>query len=336
MAVSRIDEAGLNVTQYGNRNLIINGAMQHSQRNSGSVANGTQVSSIGYLALDRWGYWAQAGSKFTQEKSTDAPSGFDSSLKITSTSTVAVGSSEYYTVSQRIEGYNAASLDLGSSTAKTFTVSFWVKSSLTGDFAFYAHNNGYSRCFVSPYTINAANTWEYKTITIDGPTTGTWLTGTSNAIEIGFTMGSGSSWETSTTDEWLNASFKLGTASTVDIISTNGATWFVTGVQLEVGDTATGFEHRSYGDELLRCQRYYYSNTSTSQFYSTQYVSSHKFVQWPHPVQMRATPTATVTYSSGSFTEYQTDDQHFKAYVSSSYTDGTSYYTTSYKMDAEL
>jgi len=110
----------------------------------------------------------------------------------------------------------------------------------------------------------------------------------------------------------------------------------VSEVKLEVGDTATPFEHRSYGDELAKCQRYYYQSTSAHIFYACQYVASHKFVQWPHPVQMRVAPSSVVTYSSGSFSPHLVDNQHFKAYVSSSYSDTASYYTTSYKLDAEI
>jgi hypothetical protein len=257
MALSKVDPNFLNVSQVGGRrNLIINGAMQVAQRGT-SAANGAATSSVGYLSLDRMGYWGQNSSTFTMSQETDAPAGFTNSLKVNIDATRS-GTGIYYAVSQRIEANACSQLDLGKSTAKTFTTSFWVKSSETGDFNIFFFNSGYGTCYTTTYTINAANTWEYKTVTIPGPTIGTWATGTGYGLEVGFKLGHGTNWQATNTDVWqLAENFRIGSAGTVNLTDTLNATWQITGLQLEVGDTATSFEHRSYGEELSLCQRYY-------------------------------------------------------------------------------
>jgi hypothetical protein len=319
-----------------NRNMVANGAMTVAQR--GTSATGIS-STNGYFTVDRLRVVAGAGTwTMTQESHSDGPDGHRFSAKMAVTSTAAIGSG---TASVRFDYFSEAQdcvhLNYGQSDAKTVTLSFWVKGSTTGTYAIALYGNDAARVIGSTYTVDVVDTWEYKTVTFEGDVSGSINADNGKGIEISWFLSAGSGLTSTDNTSWAaysttNYAFGHG----VDLANTASGYLQITGVQLECSDTATPFEHRSYGDELARCQRYYYSNTSTSQFYATQYVDTYKFVQWGHPVRMRATPTPTVTYFTGSFSPYQIDDQHFKAYVASSYTDGTTYYTTSYAMDAEL
>lgn len=298
MALSKVNPNFLNVSQVGGRrNLISNGAMQVAQRGT-SGSNGAATSSLGYLSLDRMGYWGQSGSTFTMSQETDAPSGFTNSLKVNIDATRS-GAGIYYAVAQRIEANACSQLDLGESTAKTFTTSFWVKSSVTGDFNIFFFNSGYGTCYTTTYTINAANTWEYKTVTIPGPTVGTWATGTGYGLEVGFKLGHGTNWQATNPDQWQTAeNFRIGSAGTVNLTDTLNATWQITGIQLEVGDTATPFEHRSYGEELRECYRYYWE-LSAARYSVNSFLPFNIWMESTgaakgsvmFPVDMRDTPT---------------------------------------------
>jgi hypothetical protein len=244
------------------KNRIINGAMVLAQRNTSSVSNSQANSTLAYDTIDRWGYWAQDSNKFTTQQSSVAPAGFNNSALITSSTALSIGTGTYYSFSQRIEGFNFADLGFGTANAKTFTVSFWVRSSITGTFPFYCFNSGYSRSYTSTFTINAVNTWEYKTITIAGDTTGTWLTTNGIGIEVGITLAAGSSWFNSSANTWTGVSYGLGLTGATNFLATNGATMNITGFQLEVGSSATSFEYRPYGTELQLCQRYYQTTGS--------------------------------------------------------------------------
>ena len=289
MAVSRIDEAGLNVTQYGNRNLIINGAMQVAQRGTSLSLNGTE-----YL-LDRFRTYRSHTATATASQSSDAPTGFTKSWLVTIGTGAAASAANELQLSQQIEGYNIIPLGLGASGAKDFTVSFWVKSSLTGDFSIAFQSQAAADHYITTYNISAANTWEYKTITISGPTSGTFNTTNSTGLAVVFDLGSGSNLE-ATSDVWSTGN-KYRKSGTVAVAATSSATWQITGVQLEVGDTATGFEHRSYGDELARCQRYYWylgkaaNKVLIGGYQGTASDDYSGFI--PYPVEMRASPTFT-------------------------------------------
>ena len=238
----------------GARNKIINGAMEIDQRNNG--ASVTQNGS-GLFAVDRFKLNGHSSDGvFTGQRSGVVPVGFTSSLLITiTTADASIGASQEYFVNQHIEGSNITDLNWSSSNAKTVTLSFWVRSSVTGNFGGAFKNNGATRCYPYSYTINSANTWEYKTITIPGDTTGTWATDTSSGIEVYFSLGVGSS-RKGTANTWAASNLSAPTSS-VDLISTLNATLYITGVQLEVGTVATPFERRSYGQELALCQRYF-------------------------------------------------------------------------------
>ena len=235
-----------------NRNLIINGAILLDQRNGGSATTPTADQTV---TLDRFKARLNNASKYSVQQVTDAPSGFLKSLKVTSASATTVGTNDFYQIATPLEGYTTNVLAQGSSTAKQYTISFYVKSSLTGTFGGAYSNETGDRFYAWTYTIDVANTWERKSITITGATDGTWESTNGAGLHIYWTLGAGSGVQTSA-GVW-GTSFKRGATGTTDVVATNGATWQITGVQLEVGDTATPFEHRSYGDELAKCQRYF-------------------------------------------------------------------------------
>jgi hypothetical protein len=241
----------------GFKNRIINGNMVIAQRSTGPVTNQAAVSTLIYDCIDRWGYWAQTSGVFSTQQSSTAPAGFSNSALITSLAATSIAAGSYYTYSQRIEGYNFADLNYGTANAKTSTVSFWIRSSLTGTFACYLFNNGYSRSFTSTFTISAANTWQQVSFVVAGDTTGTWLGTNNNCIEFGICLGAGSNWQNSTLNAWTATTFGVGASGAVNLVATNGATMYLTGIQLEVGTTATNFDVRSIGTELGLCQRYY-------------------------------------------------------------------------------
>tara|TARA_B110000483_G_scaffold210365_1_gene257372 strand:+ start:260 stop:1255 length:996 start_codon:yes stop_codon:yes gene_type:complete len=331
MAISTIDNNGANLGQLGNRSLIINGAMVFDQRNGASA-----ISSLGQYTtytLDRWQYYSDQAGKFSfqqNQSSVTPPVGFTKYLGLTSLSAYSPGTNETVSISQHVEGFNSAQLNWGTSNAKTVSLSFWVRSSLTGTFSGVLAGG---QNYIYTYDISSANTWEYKTITINGSTTGTWNTGNTSGIRVLFTLGYGSG-QVGTANAWQSADF--ATAGAVQVVGTSGATFQITGVQLEVGDTATPFEHRSYGEELAKCQRYYWQSTTAAGYYAFQYASTHKIMPIQHPVEMRATPTATIVYASSSMTPFQADTLQFKAYLSSAYTDTSAYHMSSAKFDAEL
>ena len=241
------------------RNLIINGDMAIDQRNAGASATTT---SSAYM-VDRFQLYASTVSNAqTYQQVTDAPAGFNKSLKITNSSTAqAAGSAALYTPRQRIEGYNTAHLNWGTSDAKTVTVSFWVKASVTGTYPFAINNGSFDRSFVSNYTISSANTWEYKTVIVAGDTSGTWNVDNTSGMVVMFSLDTNSSYETSTVDAWHTGSFRA-ISSNVHFLANASATWQITGVQIEANTTATPFEHLQYGQQLALCQRYLQSSWS--------------------------------------------------------------------------
>ena len=287
---------------YVLKNRIINGAMQIDQRNAG--ASVTIGASTATYTLDRWRAYATQASKMSFQQSTDAPTEFVNSLKVTSLSAYSVLSSDLFNVTQPIEGYNIADFGWGTANAKTVTLSFWVKSSLTGTFsgAFNGQNN---RCYAFTYTISSANTWEQKTVTIAGDTSGTWGTGNSYGIYLTWSLGAGSAYLISA-NSWQAADI-IGATGSNSVVGTSGATFYITGVQLEQNTSATPFERRLYGQELANCQRYYFKVAPGSGGYLTETAfaisttgayGANKF-----PVTMRAAPTSL--QQSGTAGDYR-------------------------------
>jgi hypothetical protein len=281
------------------RNRIINGAMVINQRGfSGSNSNNTYT-------LDRWVMGTDLDGKFTLSQSSTAPAGFNNSLLVTSSSAYSVPSGGFYRVSQYIEGYNIADLGWGTANAKTVTLSFWVRSSLTGTFGGALYNSGGSRSYPFTYTISSADTWEQKSIKIPGDTSGTWLTTNGFGVAVNFSMGMGSNY-LGPAGSWASALYVSATGST-NIVSTNGATWYVTGVQLEAGSTASSFEYRNYGQELALCQRYYYLAASAPSYIAAGGYFTAGFVIGilNFPTTMRATPTLSATSGTNYYTVYR-------------------------------
>jgi hypothetical protein len=291
MAVSTIDPNGLNIGQIGGtRNKVINGAMVIDQRNAGAAVTPTD----GQYTLDRWRAGASAASKFSVQQSSAAPAGFGFSMLCTSLSAYSVTTNDNFEMMQFIEGFNAADLSWGTASARPASLSFWVRSSLTGTFGGALNNSAFNRSYPFTYTISAANTWEYKTVTIDGDTSGTWI-GATNGIGavVGFCLGAGSG-RSGTAGAWASSEFYSATGA-VSLVATNGATWQITGVQLEAGTVATPFEHRSFGQELALCERYYHANGTGSYVAQNTAYNTYMF-----PQKMRTTPTLTLTPSAGS------------------------------------
>ena len=240
------------VSNMAGRNRIINGDMRIDQRNAGASAS---FGSYGYV-LDRWNQAKNSGSAGTIQQSSTAPVGFKNSMLVTNNATgVTPAAGDSNRIQTRIEGNNIADLEFGTSDAKTITLSFWVRSSLTGTYGVGFSNSAFDRSYVATYTISSANTWEQKTITLTGDTTGTWLDNTGSGIAITFDLGSGTD-NNGTANAW-QAGTKYRTSGCVNWVGTSGATFYITGVQLEEGSVATPFEHRQYGQELALCQRYY-------------------------------------------------------------------------------
>ncbi len=236
------------------RNRIINGNMLIDQRNAGAAV-GTSIN--GYT-LDRWIIGQSTSGKLNggqNYNSVTPPAGFTNYLGVQSQSAYSVGASDTYRFIQKIEGYNVADLAWGTADAKSVTLSFWVRSSLTGTFGGGIANSAFNRTYVFTYTINAANTWEYKTVTIAGDTTGTWLTTNGVGFDCNFSLGAGSTYS-GTAGVWSSSGYLSATGAT-SVVGTNGATFYVTGVQLEVGTKATPYEMQIYSDQLTQCQRYF-------------------------------------------------------------------------------
>jgi hypothetical protein len=259
---STVQINGANVSGFtGFKNRIINPGMVIDQRNAGASVNASSTGNFTYT-VDRWAYHVSQASKMTLQQSSVAPAGFKNSLAVTSSATTSLGAVDYYGVIQVIEGNNIADFGWGAAGAATITLSFWVRSSLTGAFGGSLQNSAQSRCYPFSYTINAANTWEQKTVTIAGDTTGTWNTNNAGGINVFFGLGVGSTYGSGTANAWVGAINVVPTGST-SLVGTSGATFYITGVQLERGSNATSFEFRDYGRELIMCQRYYEKSYNT-------------------------------------------------------------------------
>ena len=282
---------------YTFKNRLINGAMVIDQRNNGSSVTITNTAAVTYV-VDRWAAYGSQASKISAQRnagSVTPPTGFINYFGITSLAATSVGASDYFLVTQRIEGFNVTDFAWGTVNATPITISFWVRSSITGTHSGSLQNQTNNRCYVYTYTISAANTWEYKTVTIAGDTTGTWTTDNANGIGLNFNLGSGSSLST-TAGSWVAGAF-VGATGAVSVVGTNGATFYITGVQLEKGVTATSFDYRPYTTELQLCQRYTWkwSPGGAYNMIGTGYASATTsvFVPIRFPVTMRSSPTFT-------------------------------------------
>jgi len=243
------------VVPTGMRNLIINGNMQIDQRNAGTAIN--PIASA--YTVDRWSYYGAVASKFSFQQnqgSVTPPIGFVNYAGFTSLSAYSVAATDQFLFEQKIEGYNISQLAWGTANAKPIVVSFWVRSSLTGTFGGAVRNSASNRSYPFSYSISAANTWEYKTIKINGDTTGTWLTTNGIGLSLTFSLGTGTTYS-GTSGAWSATSFLTSVTGAVNVAGTNGATWQITGVQVEQSTQVTPFELKSYANNLRDCQRYF-------------------------------------------------------------------------------
>jgi len=315
---------GAAASPFGLKNRIINGDMVIDQRNNGASVG---LSGSSRYAVDRFiAFYTSPGGAATAQQSSTAPAGFNRSLVYTVTTGASITTGDYNCIQQNIEGLNVSDLGWGTANAQTVTLSFWVRSSLTGTFSGSLVNSAQNRSYVFTYTINAANTWEKETITIPGDTTGTWLTTNGTGISIYWNMGFQSGSLTSTTNTWLAGAF-TGVTSGVTPSTTTGATFFLTGVQLERNTTATPFEWIPYTTELQLCQRYYWKFTGPSfagvcAGYSNSTTGGNFIITYP--VTMRAAPT----FSTGGLSINNTAGNYAVTSVASGYAGPNTAFTT--------
>jgi hypothetical protein len=285
-------------TQPTFRNRIINGDMRIDQRNAG--ASVTQSTSVAYT-VDRWSCYGSVASKFTvQQQTSVVPTGYTYAIKATSSSAYTVGASEFFFIQQVIEGYNIADLAFGTANAKTVTLSFQVYSSLTGTFGGTLSNDATNRVYPFTYSIPTANTWTTISVTVAGDTSGTWQATTSGGLVVNFNMGAGAT-VSGTASAWSGSTLRAPTGAT-SVVGTSGATFYITGVQLEVGTEATPFEHRPYDMELARCQRYYQVIEAGVNAYSSTGITG-----FPFTTSMRTAPTMTFSYAGTANRVYRID-----------------------------
>lgn len=291
---------------FGFKNRFINGAMVIDQRNAG--ASITQTTSR-TLPVDRWQIYGSIASKFTAQQNAGAvtpPAGFNNYLGITSSSAYSISATDIFYTTQWIEGFNFSDMSWGTANAQTVTLSFWVRSSLTGTFGGTLVNSAENRSYPFTYSIAVANTWEQKSITIAGDTSGTWIGATNGVgLKLFFGLGVGSTYS-GTAGAWAGALYLSATGAT-SVVGTNAATFYITGVQLEKGSIATSFDYRPYGTELFLCQRYYetlgINNAAARSFFVDIYANTTSIpslsMLWSFSVSKRTAPTVATI---GTFT----------------------------------
>jgi hypothetical protein len=285
-------------SSMGFKNRLINGAMVIDQRNAGAAVTVNSISVSPYITDRFFCNGVTSDGVFTAQQTTTAPAGFTNSLKFTvTTADASIGATQRYEFAQVIEGFNFADFNFGSANAKTFTLSFWIRASVTGTYGGAFVNEAANRSYVFSYTITAADTWEYKTITVTGDTTGTW-TGATNGygLRVYWSLGEGSTYQT-TAGSWTSGFYIAPTGQT-NLIATLNATMYITGVQLEKGSTATSFDYRPYGTELALCQRYY--QTGNISCYKPSSGGSTALISTQFVVSTRATPTITTLSTSAT------------------------------------
>jgi hypothetical protein len=319
------------------RNRIINGAMVIDQRNAGASVTGN----AGVFVVDRWQSNTSQSSKMTMQQNANSitpPTGFSNYVGITSSSAYSLTSTDYFLFEQRIEGYNVSDFGWGTASASPITISFWVRSSLTGLFGGALQDGSPARNFPFSFTINSANTWEYKTVAVSGDTSVTGLNSTNGVgLYVRFSMGTGSSY-LQTAGSWTSSSC-LGATGQTNLVATNGATFYITGVQLEVGSVATPFERRQFGQELNLCERYYQFAEAVNEGYIGGANNTADGVTFRQT--MRATPTISFTNlqnggtSNGSYSAANTQPYGVGVYCGSTGA-GTFFWYVKITASAEL
>ena len=336
------NDGSLQPSAASGKNLIINGNMMIDQRNAGVSVT---ITSNGQYTLDRFQAQMSQASKYSVEQVGSSPAGIYYNLKVTSASAYTVLAADFFALEQRVEGFNGLNLDWGTSDAQTVTLSFWVKSSLTGTFTASLRNGATNRSFPFTYTIDSANTWEKKTITVAGDTTGTWAVTNTTWMRVNWSLGTGTNY-TSGTDSGSSGAWQAGNYSgvngAVNVVSTSGATFNITGVQLEADTKATPFENLQYEQQLALCQRYFqtFSHAWVGVSGGAGYFQA---TQGTFNTAMRTTPTATRTggtsttrYPSSNWAVYTQTAQRMVGRMSPTSGGGNEGWTASGILEAEL
>ena len=341
--LAKMGEVLTNSQIGGRRNIIINGAMQVAQR-------GTSFTSVAGSAyhLDRYRTgMGDTSARFTVTQATAGLNGFGNSLKYdctTAESSLSNADARLF-VTQRIEGQNLQQLKKGTSDAEKFTVSFYVKSTKTGTYILNIVDIDNNRQISQAYTISSSGTWEQKILTFDGDTTGALGNDNGNSFELHWWLIAGTSYSSgSLATSWQGyagaSDYEDSAVGNVNLGDSTSNTWEITGIQLEVGSQATPFEHRSFGEELQLCKRYYNElsgGTSGTRLYSFNYNASYKGYLFYFPVKMRATPTVATSGNGSSGTESGISNQDYLfRYILAGVSDNTAYYLYDFSFDAEL
>ena len=341
---AQLAQYGANNVGLSFKNRIINGDMSIDQRNAGASITPTVTTFPWQYNVDRWFTAQTQASRISIQQNAGGvtpPPGFTNYVGITSLGTTSLGANDVFLLQQRIEGFNTADFGWGTANAQTVTLSFWVRSSLTGAFGGSFTNVADNRSYAFSYTINAANTWEYKTITAPGDTTGTWQTTTAAGILVSFTCGIGSSLS-GAANTWT-AGLRLAPTGAVSLVGTNGATLYITGVQFEKGSVATSFDYLPYGTELILCQRYF--ELVSARFGGAAQSSAAASGTGIFVVEKRATPTITWISSTASLNFPTTAPAGYSPVINTRYftpfkiANGTSYdsrFDDLYSASAEL
>ena len=339
--------ASASETALSNRNIIINGDMKVSARGTSFTGFGAAVN----YSLDRFANYHSSDGAFTISQETSVvPTDFTHALKIlTTTADSSIAAGQRLIVFTRCEGNNVSHLNWGTSAAETVTLSFYVRSSITGTHGGAIGNGSDNRNYPFTYTISSADTWERKIITISGDQTGTWATGTGRSLQVVWGLGVGSTYSGSA-GAWASGDINSATGATTGVLGTLNATWYLTGVQLEVGPVVTPFEHRSIGKELILTQRYYQTiNPKVNAIYGAGYQNNSERISQVCRlgVEMRAEPSCTV---HGTWTVSGCDQPAFTSFsknvisthiLKSGGSAGSAYYHANgtddfFSMDAEL
>jgi hypothetical protein len=312
------------------RNRIINGNMVVDQRNAGASVT---INTTAPFVLDRWSGYSDLANMTGQRTQATVPVGFTYALGVTVGTGAAPSASQISRLEQRIEGYNFADLYWGVSSALPITLSFWVRSSVTGTHSGSLVNSAATRSYPFTFTISVANTWEYKTVSVTGDLTGTWLTDNSTGCKVIFNLGTGSTY-LGTAGAWAAANY-FGATGSVQLAATTGATFYITGVQLEVGTKATPYEMQIYSDQLAQCQRYYEASTILTYASMSNASSTYRNLSQPFVVTKRAAPTVTLSGGSSTLAVGSTTINGYYSNVNAGNTT-TDAYVGSYTASAEL
>jgi len=317
-------------TPSGRRNIVINGAMQVAQR-------GTQTGHATGYTLDRWNVRTTGSARFTVSKDTDVPSGqgFGSSIKIdVTTADTDAGTGDFGAFRTVLEGQDVQSICKGSSNAKELTLSFWIKSTVTGTYTVELYDSDNARQVSKSYTVNTSNTWEKKTITFPADTTGSFDNDNAASLFLQFGLAMGSDFAGGTlSTTWTSANTPDRFAGQVNAFSSTSNNIYLTGVQLEVGSVATEFEHRSFGEELALCQRYYEEYDFPANFRMMSTTDGYAQIVVHYKVEKRASATMTTTYTSDPTNPVNIQWTGGFAGLD---TDGGNHYLRNFTADAEL